>query len=383
MEFSQNAPKISVIVPVFNVEKYLRECVDSVLAQTFKDFELILVDDGSPDNSGKICDEYATKDSRVRVFHKANGGVSSARNLGLENVRGEWITFVDPDDWIDAKMYETLYAVAVRGNADFVWCDFVAERGIISQRTDQSAKPDDVVNFIEGILSGRRHGSVCSKLTRAAALREWNIKFSPEIAYCEDLSVSIRLAYRAKHFCHVPEPFYHYRWRENSACSKLKKRAMLVAYDKVLQEISAEIGDDPRFTEILKNARAAQKTQWRRIGMRENGVPVALPLAILGNLVSLCDDFWQKIKTHVRKHALSLLARWFSRGGNVVKITIEPKNKMGGGSGFRVVPATENCVEFPCACRLVSENLFKKVAVSRSREAAIFAFPRNAERLAV
>jgi len=106
---------------------------------------------------------------------------------------------------------------------------------------------------------------------------------------------------------------------------------MLVAYDKVLQEISAEIGDDPRFTEILKNARAAQKEQWRRIGMRENGVPVALPLAILGNLVSLCDDFWQKIKTHVRKHALSLLARWFSRGGNVVKITIEPKNKMGGG----------------------------------------------------
>lgn len=90
--------KISVIVPVYNAEKYLHRCVDSILAQTFKDFELLLIDDGSTDGSGAICDEYAQKDSRVRVFHKENGGVSSARNLGLENARGEWILFVDSDD---------------------------------------------------------------------------------------------------------------------------------------------------------------------------------------------------------------------------------------------------------------------------------------------
>jgi glycosyltransferase involved in cell wall biosynthesis len=91
---------ISVIVPVYNAEKYLHRCIDSILAQTYTDFELLLIDDGSPDNSGAICDEYAAKDSRVRVFHKENGGVSSARNLGLDNVRGEWITFVDSDDYI-------------------------------------------------------------------------------------------------------------------------------------------------------------------------------------------------------------------------------------------------------------------------------------------
>lgn len=99
-ENRDNQPKISVIVPVYNVEKYLRRCIDSILAQTFTDFEVLLIDDGSTDTSGKICDEYAEKDNRVRVFHKKNGGVSSARNKGLDNARGEWICFVDADDWL-------------------------------------------------------------------------------------------------------------------------------------------------------------------------------------------------------------------------------------------------------------------------------------------
>ena len=101
-------PKISVIVPVYNTEKYLRRCIDSVLAQTYQDFELLLIDDGSKDSSGAICDEYAAKDARVRVFHKENGGVSSARNLGLDNARGEWVTFVDSDDYIEKKLSQVL-----------------------------------------------------------------------------------------------------------------------------------------------------------------------------------------------------------------------------------------------------------------------------------
>ena len=93
-------PQISVIVPVYNAEKYLRRCVDSILAQTFTNFELLLIDDGSKDKSGEICDEYARKDNRVKVFHKENGGVSSARNVGLDNAQGEWICFCDADDWM-------------------------------------------------------------------------------------------------------------------------------------------------------------------------------------------------------------------------------------------------------------------------------------------
>lgn len=102
-------PKISVIVPVYNVEKYLNRCVDSILNQTFEDFELILVNDGSPDNCGNICDEYAQKDNRVKVIHKKNGGVSSARNAGIDTAQGEYIMFVDSDDWINENMLNDMY----------------------------------------------------------------------------------------------------------------------------------------------------------------------------------------------------------------------------------------------------------------------------------
>lgn len=93
-----NFPKISIIIPIYNAEKYLRDCIDSVLSQSFSDFELLLIDDGSKDKSGEICDEYSSRDSRIRVFHKENGGVSSARNIGLDNANGEWVAFVDADD---------------------------------------------------------------------------------------------------------------------------------------------------------------------------------------------------------------------------------------------------------------------------------------------
>lgn len=122
---TQSPPKVSVIVPVYKVERYLPECIESILAQTFTDFELILVDDGSPDNSGKICDDYAARDSRIRVFHKENGGVSSARNLGLDNARGEWIAFVDSDDWVEKDFLEKYFDdkddvdVVLQGHAIF------------------------------------------------------------------------------------------------------------------------------------------------------------------------------------------------------------------------------------------------------------------------
>ena len=101
-------PLISVIVPVYKVEPYLARCIDSILAQTFTDFELILIDDGSPDNCGRICDEYSQKNNRIQVIHKENGGLSSARNAGMEICKGDYIYFIDSDDWIEPDMYEKL-----------------------------------------------------------------------------------------------------------------------------------------------------------------------------------------------------------------------------------------------------------------------------------
>ena len=119
--------KLSIIIPIYNVERYLEETINSVLKQTFTDFELILVDDGSTDNSGKICDKYAQKDSRVKVIHKPNGGVSSARNAGVDNATGEFIGFVDSDDIISEVMYEGMINIAEKYGADIVQCTHVRE----------------------------------------------------------------------------------------------------------------------------------------------------------------------------------------------------------------------------------------------------------------
>ncbi len=114
-------PIVSIIVPVYNVEEYLNRCVDSILAQTFTDFELILVDDGSPDNCGTICDEYAVKDKRVRVIHQTNGGLSAARNAGIEEAKGKYILFCDSDDYVSPRWCETLVAASAKGQGEFVF----------------------------------------------------------------------------------------------------------------------------------------------------------------------------------------------------------------------------------------------------------------------
>ena len=116
--------KVSIVVPIYNVEKYLEQCIDSIINQTLKDIEIILVDDGSPDNCPQICDDYAKKDSRIKVVHKKNGGLSSARNAGIEVATGDYIGFVDSDDYIELDMYEKMYSIAIENNVDFVMSDY-------------------------------------------------------------------------------------------------------------------------------------------------------------------------------------------------------------------------------------------------------------------
>ncbi len=115
-------PLISVIVPIYNVEKYLQKCVDSILSQTYKNTQIILVDDGSPDNCPQICDEYAAKDSRIKVIHQKNGGVSAARNAGLRNAQGKFIAFVDPDDYVSDDFLQFMYGLICKYNADIASC---------------------------------------------------------------------------------------------------------------------------------------------------------------------------------------------------------------------------------------------------------------------
>lgn len=122
-------PLVTIIIPVWNVESYIRKCLDSLLCQTYSHTEIILVDDGSPDNSGKICDDYAVRDERIRVIHQTNKGVSVARQKGLDVAAGEWVIHVDPDDYVEPNMIEKLVAKAIKSKADMVTCNFYINEG--------------------------------------------------------------------------------------------------------------------------------------------------------------------------------------------------------------------------------------------------------------
>ena len=135
--FATNMPLVSIIIPVYKVESYLRRCLDSIVSQTYTNLEIILVDDGSPDNCPQICDEYAAKDKRIIVIHKENGGLSDARNAGLDICRGEFISFVDSDDWVDEKYIEILFNLAIKQNADIAICENIVTDREISRTTEK------------------------------------------------------------------------------------------------------------------------------------------------------------------------------------------------------------------------------------------------------
>lgn len=207
-------PKVSVIVPVYKAEAYLHRCVDSLLAQTFANFEVLLIDDGSPDNSGVICDEYAKKDSRVRVFHKENGGVSSARQCGIDNALGEYTIHADPDDWVEPTMLEELYAKAKEEEADMVICDYYVDyshRTIYKKQKPSSLDSETVLKE----LFQQLHGSCCNKLIRRACYNNYNVEFPDELRCNEDLYVNVALLKNELHVVYYPKAFYHYVQDEN------------------------------------------------------------------------------------------------------------------------------------------------------------------------
>lgn len=181
--------ELSVIVPVYKSEQFLHRCIDSILAQSFTDFELLLVDDGSPDNCGAICDDYAARDNRVHVFHKVNGGVCSARNLGIEQAQGVWITFVDSDDWIDYNHFECLIA---GGYDDFIFGGIKLCSSSSSIRfVEKKYTCKSLIDFINH-NKGYRLNSPCGHLYKRTILKNNNIRFDVGIRFGEDAIFNLR-----------------------------------------------------------------------------------------------------------------------------------------------------------------------------------------------
>ena len=222
--------EVSIIVPVYQVEKYIRQCVDSILAQTFTDFELILVDDGSKDQSGQICDEYARMDERVRVIHKDNGGAADTRNRGVDQAVGNYLMFVDSDDYIAPTMVECLYRNIVSQNADIAACNYL-------YLFDNDRKKDFVTNVKSEILSGtevfyyrkneRNYGFwtvVWNKLIKKETVGRVRFRSGK---YYEDEFWANEIYQMDIKIVTISDCLYYYRQHENSTMRQIKNARSL------------------------------------------------------------------------------------------------------------------------------------------------------------
>ncbi len=215
---------ISIIVPVYKVEPYIRQCVESILAQTYTDFELILVDDGSPDNCGAICDEYAQKDSRVRVVHQQNGGLSAARNAGLDIAKGEYVTFIDSDDFVRGDYLKKMSSALIEAEADISICDMVPfDDGTEPQNGDES-------NTIEpNVISGRDACLSIYHMDGKIPVMAWGKLYRLELfdgirypngMIHEDDATTPKLLYKASKVAVIQSKLYCYRSRPDSITSR-------------------------------------------------------------------------------------------------------------------------------------------------------------------
>ncbi len=214
----EQKPFISIIVPVYKVEEYLSRCVDSILAQTYDNLEIILVDDGSPDYCGSICDTYATMDTRIKVIHKENGGLSSARNAGIEIAKGEYLGFVDSDDWIEPHMYETLLTLAQKHDVKLV----CGGRYDFSSRTGRKTiglcpEREEVITGME--LLGRTF--LWDNCDSAAWDKLYHRSLFEKIRYplgqiSEDVAIFYKLAELVEKVAMCPKPLYNYYHRPGS-----------------------------------------------------------------------------------------------------------------------------------------------------------------------
>lgn len=204
---------ISIILPIYNAEQYLHRCIDSILAQSYTDFELLLIDDGSKDASGDICDEYAVKDNRVRVFHKANGGVSSARNLGLDNAQGEYITFCDADDYVGVD-WLAAYSEAIASHVDLAIQGYYAIDG--DNTKEKVFAPchgeniEDKRLLITLLMREEMYGYLWVKLFRRQIIEEYSIRFDTQSTFREDEQFFSKYMEYAASFTCVDRVGYYY-----------------------------------------------------------------------------------------------------------------------------------------------------------------------------
>lgn len=252
---------VSFIIPIYNAEAYLRRCLDSVVGQTYKDLEILLVDDGSPDESGKICDEYAEKDSRIRVFHKENGGTHTARNLGLAQATGDYVMFSDPDDWFDLDTVEQIVTLLEAEDLDVLRFNYVKEfhgesekkkNTFLEERLYEGADCKGICRRTVGLVREELAcmenfnflSSVCFGAYRRSLIVQNGLVFDNirEIASFSDGLFNIKFLLHAERFRFMDRGFYHYR-KTNAASATSNYRENFCARQQVMFEKMRDLID--------------------------------------------------------------------------------------------------------------------------------------------
>lgn len=255
-------PEISIIVPVYNVEEYLSRCIDSILNQTFTAFELILVDDGSTDNSGLICDEYKKIDSRIKVIHKENGGLSSARNSGLNIASGEYVAFVDSDDLIDRNMIELMINCANNNDADIVSCSYIEFKnemklfGINNNNNKYKERSFSNLEALENYLL--EYNDINRKIDTVVWNKIYRKKLFKDVCFpvgkiYEDGYVTYKLLYKANKVIYLDVPLYFYFKRENSISNSMFSIKHIETYDdwrEIFRFINKEVPNLSKYAAI-------------------------------------------------------------------------------------------------------------------------------------
>ena len=237
-------PLISIIVPVYNVEEYLDRCVESIVNQIYTNIEIILVDDGSPDNCPKMCDEWAEKDNRIKVIHKENGGVSSARNIGIDNADGDYISFVDSDDYVENNFISSLLSGCQNNEAQLSVC------GCCINDNDKVIKAEStvLVNSYDACIMlfdyGNCHyfeGYSCNKLYKKDIIKDNCLKFDTSFKMCEDTLFNFNYIKCINNVCVLDEALYHYCSRKDSAARSKKIQNyfdLLLLINRFIEEAS-------------------------------------------------------------------------------------------------------------------------------------------------
>ncbi|GLU52715.1 glycosyl transferase [Dyadobacter frigoris] len=312
--------KISVIVPVYNVQNFINKCIESILNQSFTEFELILINDGSTDNSGTICDEYAEKDPRIKVFHKSNQGVSSARNVGVANASGIYSIHVDGDDYVQNNMLSDMYEKAISEEADMVISDYYIQSKNTSRYVKQRIGPTPT-DCIKQILCGQLHGSCWNKLVKHDLYVNHNIKFQNNINMCEDVEVVTRLMYYSNKISYLNNAYLYYV-QQPSSCVALRHESTFQSLHHVAQRLHSFFGKKPDFQKSLLYFKIFVKGEMLMYGNFEPSTYKNLYPEASGYILS-----YPSMSITI-KSSLWLLSRGYFKIYNLISLLRKNKNKI-------------------------------------------------------